>query len=82
MSGGVLFDHVLDVVRPQSFLETLLVEKKLHDPEKNRDVSTTLVHKPEPEPEPGVKPTQVLHLVLVSLEERFELFLDSGLHFS
>lgn len=32
VSGGVLLDHVLHVVRPQGLLEPLLVQEELHDP--------------------------------------------------
>lgn len=32
VSGGVLLDHVLHVVRPQGLLELLLVQEELHDP--------------------------------------------------
>lgn len=32
VSSRVLLDHVLDVIRPQRFLEALLVQQELHDP--------------------------------------------------
>lgn len=37
VSSRVLLDHVFDIIRPQSFLKTLLVQEELHDPGQDRD---------------------------------------------